>query len=297
MRFSLRQLEVFLATARLNTLSRAAESLALSQSAASSALQDLESRYSTQLFDRVGKRLKLNAAGRQLFPAAENLLKQAEAVDALLAGQEGLGSLTIGATMTIGNYLAVALISRYRRLYPQVDIRLHVANTTEIAQMLLAYDLDMGFLEGEYPHPDLRFERWRSDELVIFCSPKHPFASKAVIEKADLLQSQWILRERGSGTRQAFERALPEWVGQLQIDFELEHTEAIKRAVEEGESLGCLSRITVQDGLQSGRFVELPLQGVDMQRSFYLVSNKQKFRDASLASWLDYCQQQGEEGV
>ncbi len=294
MRFSLRQIEVFLATARLDTISRAAESLSLSQSAASSALQDLESRYDTQLFDRVGKRLKLNAAGRNLFPEAENLMKQAEAVDSILAEREAYASLRIGATMTIGNYLAVALISRYRRLHPGADIRIHVANTTEIAEMILAYELDMGFLEGEYPHTDLNFEKWRDDELVVFAAPSHPLACKQALSTADLLAAKWVLRERGSGTRQAFDRAVHDIAGDVQIDFELEHTEAIKRTVEEGESLGCLSRIAVQDALRSGRFVELSMGDRDMQRNFYLVTHKNKYRDVSLQAWLRYCEEQSE---
>lgn len=294
MRFSLRQVEVFLATAKMDTISRAAESLSLSQSAASSALQDLEHRYDTQLFDRVGKRLKLNAAGRNLFPEAESLLKQAEAVDAILSEREAHASLKIGATMTIGNYLAVALISRYRRMHPSADIRIHVANTTEIAEMILAYELDMGFLEGEYSHADLNFEKWRDDELVVFASSNHPLAKKNQLTTADITSAKWVLRERGSGTRQAFDRAMHDIVGDIKIDFELEHTEAIKRTVEEGESLGCLSRIAVQDALRSGRFVELAMPSRDMQRNFYVVTHKKKYRDVSLKSWLAFCQQQAE---
>ena len=293
MRYSLRQLEVFLATARLQTISRAAESLSLSQSAASSALQDLEHRYDTQLFDRVGKRLKLNAAGRSLFPEAENLLKQAEAVDSILSGHKSFASLNIGATMTIGNYLAVALISRYRRAHPQANISIHVANTTEIAQMLLSYKLDMGFLEGEYPHSELHFEKWRDDELVVFASPQHTLANHQSLSIEDLKQVQWVLRERGSGTRQAFDRAMHDIAGEIQIDFELEHTEAIKRTVEEGASLGCLSRIAIEDSLKSGRFVEMAVPGRDMQRNFYLVTRKNKYLDSSLSAWLEYCRMQG----
>lgn len=291
MRFSLRQIEVFLATAQLQTISRAAESLSLSQSAASSALQDLEHRYDTQLFDRVGKRLKLNAAGRGLFPEAENLLKQAETIDDMLSGRTSSASLSIGATMTIGNYLAVALISRYRRARSGAQISIHVANTTEIAEMLLSYELDMGFLEGEYPHPELQFEKWREDELVVFASPQHALAEQKQLNNDQLKSAQWVLRERGSGTRQAFDRAMHDIADAIQIDFELEHTEAIKRTVEEGGSLGCLSRITIEDALKAGRFVELPVSGRDMQRNFYLVTRKNKYIDSSLNAWLDYCRE------
>lgn len=113
MRYTLRQLEVFLATAHHENLTRAAESLAMSQSAASSALRDLESQFDVQLFDRVGKRLQLNELGRSIRPRAQALLEQAGGLEAALSGHEELGHLRVGATMSVGNYIAVGIMTRY----------------------------------------------------------------------------------------------------------------------------------------------------------------------------------------
>lgn len=291
MKFTLRQMEVFLATARMSSLSRAAESLAMSQSAASGALQDLEQRYATRLFDRVGKRLQLNAEGRELLAAAEALLSQADEIEHILLQHEPAGAVRVGATLTIGNYVAIPILSRFKQQYPQIDIQLHVANTVHIARQVLQFELDMGLIEGEYAHPDLSVTPWRDDELLVFCAPAHPYAKLSQLTERELLDARWVLRERGSGTRQTFDRAMQGLHNQLQIFLELEHTEAIKRAVESGVGIGCLSKIALQDGLDNGRFVALPVPGRNMQRKFYRIMHAKKHLSKSLSRWIDYCEQ------
>jgi DNA-binding transcriptional LysR family regulator len=184
MRYSLRQLEVFLATARYENVTRAAEALAMSQSAASGSLKELEAQFNVQLFDRVGKRLQLGELGNQLRPQAENLLAQAKAFEQALAGEDVVGRLQIGATLTIGNYLAVAMIANFRRRYPQADVALTVANTATIAESVASFELDMGLIEGELHHPDLDITPWRPDELVVFAAPDHPLAADWDMERA-----------------------------------------------------------------------------------------------------------------
>ena len=148
MRYSLRQLEVFLATAQHENVTRAADALAMSQSAASGSLSDLERHFGVQLFDRMGKRLKLSELGAQLRPQAENLLEQAREFEAALAGEGVVGQLNLGATLSIGNYLAVGMIAEFRRLFPSADVALSVANTQEIARRVKQFELDVGLIEG-----------------------------------------------------------------------------------------------------------------------------------------------------
>lgn len=291
MKFTLRQLQVFLATAHFQNISRAADSLAMSQSAASGALSDLESRYNVQLFDRVGKRLQLNAQGHALRPLAESLMDEAHEVEAVLEQRDVAGKLTVGATLTIGNYVAIPIIARYKKDYPAVEMRLHVANTEHITQEVLNFDLDIGLIEGEYAHADLKIEPWRDDELVTFCAPDHPYAKLAELNDKQLVQAQWILREQGSGTRQTFDRAMHGLLNELDIHFELEHTEAIKRAVEAGLGIGCLSRITLADAFNRGSLVPLAVKHRDMRRQFYFVTHTKKYQSHALQWWMDYCRQ------
>lgn len=291
MRYSLRQLEVFLATARHENVTRAAASLAMSQSAASSSLKDLEDQFDVQLFDRVGKRLQLSELGNQVRPQAENLLAQARAFEQALTGDDATGRLQIGATLTIGNYLAVGMIANFRKLHPQADIALSVANTETIAERVASFELDMGLIEGEFHHRDLDTIHWRADELVVFAAPDHPLARAAALTDDDLLSLPWIVREPGSGTRQAFDRAMYGILTDLQFTMELQHTEAIKRAVEAGLGVGCLSQISLTEAFKRGSLVPLAVPGRDFRRELYIITHRQKFHNAGLRHWLQHCQE------
>lgn len=290
MRYTLRQLEVFLATARGENISRAAESLAMSQSAASGALRELEHQFGVSLFDRAGKRLKLNELGRVLLPKAQSLLEQAGELERLLAGNTEMGELKVGATLTIGNYLAVGIMARYMNEVPGVRVALEVGNTAHIAAQVLHFRLDIGLIEGELQHPDLEAMPWRDDELVVFCCPDHPLAKAGELGEAELLAATWILREQGSGTRQTFDRAMHGLLPRLNILLELQHTEAIKRAVEAGLGIGCLSRVTLVEAFRRGSLVPLATPGRDFSRRFYAVLHKQKFRSRGIERWLELCE-------
>ena len=198
MRLTLRQLEVFAVIARAENVSKAALTLAMSQSAASSALLELERQFDCPLFDRIGKSLHLNATGRGLLPLAENLLAQARDVEAYLGGSD-LGPLQVGATLTIGNYLATLIVADYMQQHPGAPVRLHVANTEAIVGQLLRFECDLGLIEGEIAHRDLVVEPWLADELVVFCAPQHPLAQGGAADTASLARQAWILREPGSG--------------------------------------------------------------------------------------------------
>lgn len=293
MRYSFRQLEVFLATAHFENVSRAAVHLNMSQSAASGALKELESQFDIRLFERAGKRLRLNELGRQLWPRAEALLTQARELEVGLGAHKGLGHIKVGATLTIGNYLAVAIMARYMAEQPGVRVQLEVANTSTVAERVLGFDLDLGLIEGEVNHPDLELLHWRDDELVVFCAPDHPLADRTKVGDAELRAATWITREPGSGTRQTFERAMHGILPDLDLTLQLEHTEAIKRAVEAGLGIGCLSRVCLSDAFERGSLVPLAVPERDFSREFYFVLHRQKYLSPGVARWLQLCRQSG----
>lgn len=293
MRYSLRQLEVFLAAAHFENITKAAQHLSMSQSAASSALKELEQQFDIQLFDRVGKRLQLNELGRLVRPQAEALVAQGRELETALQQHQQPGNLKVGATLSIGNYLAVNIMARYMSDHPAAKVTLDVENTAAIARKLLNFELDLGLVEGELQHPDLEVIPWRKDELVVFASPDHPLVQAGVTELSDqqLKAASWILRETGSGTRQTFDRIMSGILPELTVLLELQHTEAIKRAVEAGLGLGCLSRVTLQDAFRRGTLVPLKVPQRDTGRLFYFVLHKQKYRSAGISHWLTLCQE------
>ena len=295
MHYTLRQLEVFLAVARTENISRAAETLSLSQSAVSGALSDLEHIFNVKLFDRIGKRLQLNEQGRLLWPRAEALIEQARELEQSLAKHAEVGRLEIGATLTIGNYLAVPLIARFMREQPGARVNLEVANTADVVRKVLNFELDLALIEGEYNHPDLEISLWRDDNLVVFAAPEHPLAQKKQITAADLREAAWILREPGSGTRQAFDRAMHGLLPDLKVMLELQHTEAIKRAVEAQLGIGCISEVALHDAFKRGALVPLPVPvpKQNFSRAFYFIIHRHKYRSAGMQRWIELCRQAG----
>ena len=268
----------------------------MSQSAASSALKELEKQFAVQLFDRAGKKLLLNEFGRLIQPKAEELLERARELEAILGDRERAqrspgGSLKVGATLSIGNYLVSDFIARYIAEHPGSHIDLEVANTITIADMVSHFKLDVGLIEGEIHHPELEVSRWRDDELVVFCAPDHPYARLAELGEDELLGATWILREQGSGTRQAFDKGMYGLLPELKVFMELQHTEAIKRSVEAGLGIGCLSEITLIEAFQRGTLVPLKTPGRDFHRYFYFIVHRNKYRSPGLERWLEICRQ------
>ncbi len=291
MRYSLRQFEIFVAISRNESVSRAAEELSLSQSATSAALADLERQFDLKLFDRVGKSLRINEAGRQLLPRAVELLDRAEEIEAQLNGHASFGDMNIGATLTIGNYLITILVAKFLQKHPESRIQLQVHNTRTIIQQIANHDVDLGLIEGDCHHPDIEVEPWIADELVVFCAPSHPLAQKKKISREDLMDEPWILREKGSGTRDTFDRAFLPHHSKLNIRLELEHTEAIKRVVESGLGISCISRLALKDAFRRGSLVPLETPDIDLSRYFYFLWHKQKYQTAGMRSFLAFCKE------
>ena len=289
MKFTLRQLQVFLATAHHQNISKAAQTLAMSQSAASSSLAELENQFLIQLFDRVGKRLKLNSLGHSVRAQAQALLDQAKDLEHALLQQNQKSHLNIGATLTIGNYLAVHILADYLQDFPHSQVQLDVANTSTIVNKVANFELDLGLIEGEILDDRLQILPWIKDELVAFCSPQHPLAKRKKLTDKDILQQHWIVREQGSGTRQTFDRAMGGLLSELKVVLEFQHTEAIKRAVEANLGLGCISKVALKEAFSRGDLVPLTIPQRNFERQFYFILHKQKYRNESLQCWLDCC--------
>lgn len=289
MKFTLRQIEIFVAVARQESVSRAALALALSQSATSTALGELERLYDTQLFDRVGKALRLNELGQSLLPRALELLEHAQGIESQLEGRAGYGRLRIGATLTIGNYLATLIVADFLTRHPESEIRLEVHNTATIVDQLLRYEIDLGLIEGHCCHPDLIVESWLADELVVFCAPEHRLAQAGTATLAELEGEPWIMREAGSGTREVLDQVLREKRQVPVVRLELEHTEAIKRAVEFGLGIGCISRLALREAFRRGSLVAIEVPALDLRRHFHFVWHRRKYQTAGMREFVALC--------
>jgi len=289
MRFTIRQLQIFLAVAKHQNISKAAQSLHMSQSAASEALLNLEHMYEVSLFDRVSNKLALNAIGHTLRREAENLIAHCQSFEEKLLDHTDVGHIKVGASFTIGNHLATRYLAGYLANYPEADVQLDIANTPDVVARVLNFDVDVGMIEGEVHHRELELIPWREDELIVFCAADHPLARKKTLTNKDIKEALWILREPDSGARHTFDRALAGLLPDINIYLELRHNEAIKNAVESGLGIGCLSQIVLKKNFANGDLVPLTLPRRNMRRTFYFALAKKRFRLESVKSWMETC--------
>ncbi|APW36086.1 LysR family transcriptional regulator [Rhodoferax koreense] len=299
MRLTLRQLSIFTAVADTGSTTAAGLHLALSQSATSGALNELEGLLGAQLFDRIGKRLLLNDNGRALLPQARSLLDAAQDIEAGFGVGAGRGDadalatrLRVGASTTIGNYLLPALAAAYQRAWPATGIDVSIGNTREVAAAVARLEVDLGLIEGPCHEAELAVRPWLEDELVVVCSAGHALLRGDADQRIPvgvLRQAPWLLREPGSGTREAVEHALLPHLHHLQAGMQLGSTEAIKQAAAEGLGLACLSLCAVQDLVTLGRLKVLNTALPRLRRRFYLVQHRQKRLSANLARFVAHC--------
>ncbi len=286
MRLTLRQLDVMVAIARSGSTIEAGRQLALSQSAVSAALAELESQLATRVFDRVGKRVVLNDCGRLLLPRALAVLDQMREIEHLF--DAGAASLRVGASTTVGNYMMPSVLGAFERRWPQARVELEVGNTREVVEAVAAYRVDVGFIEGPCHHPDLEVHAWMEDELCVVAAPSHALVRSGAALPA-LAGARWILREPGSGTRETVESLLLPHLGAFGATMHLGNSEAIKRAVAEGMGVSCLSLRVVQDWLDNGRLVRVDAALPRLQRTLFRIQPRRKVLSPPLQRFVDHC--------
>jgi DNA-binding transcriptional LysR family regulator len=291
MRITLKQLEVFIAVAQAGNVTRASESLSITQSATSMALADFENQLGRKLFDRIGKRLQLNDAGRLLLPKALDAIARVADIEHMAASDDAMiGPLRIGASLTIGNYMMPGLIGRFMKAHPGAHLTLEVGNTRHVIEAIRQFQVDLGFIEGFCHEPEIEVLPWGEDELVIFAAPGHPLAQKRDIDEQDLAAADWILREPGSGTREVFDNAVLGRIPRIRLLLEFSHTEAIKQAVASGIGIGCASRRSLEDAFRTGSVVPLATPFLNLRRDLFVLIHRQKFRTQGLERFLQHCQ-------
>lgn len=261
---TLDQLRIFVAVAERQHVTRAAQALNLAQSAASHAIAALEARHDTRLFDRVGRRIELTEAGRALLAEARAILARVERAEAALSefGNLERGTLSVQASQTIAGYWLPRHLVAFRRAHPRVAIRMKIGNTSQVAEAIENGEADIGFVEGDVGSPLLESVPVARDQLIVVVSPAHPWAG-AVPHLAELLETEWVLREEGSGTRSVLEHALAE-LGlaprSLRVALELPSNEAVRSAVEAGLGATAISASVAAPGIESGVLHHVPFR-------------------------------------
>ncbi len=291
MSITMRQLEIFKAVVGTGQVTKAAQSLFITQSAVSLALNEMENQLGGPLFDRIGRRLELNDRGRYFLPLSREILDKLENLDSLMNEKDGnfAGTLKLVASSTIGNYVLPYLITVFKNMYPNVHFNMLVCNTDTAEKMIIDREVDLGFVEGEVNNEKIKVLNWFQDELILITRAKDTECEIICDVTTDLNKYNWVMREAGSGTAQIFKSKLGRYVTDLNVVMELGHTEAIKKAVEAGAGIGCLSSLTVCRAINRGWLQQIPLKGVDMKRQLFIIQHKDKAKTRLMNEFLDFC--------
>jgi DNA-binding transcriptional LysR family regulator len=286
---TLDQLRVFVAVAERQHITRASKALNLAQSAVSYAIATLENEFALKLFNRVGRGIELTEAGRMFEGEARAVLARADAARLKLSelGELRRGTLLLHASQTIASYWLPSRLKTFRTLYPFIEIRLAIGNTSQVAVSIHDGLADIGFIEGEITDPDLDARIVARDQLVLVAAPSHPWATQPSLAPARLSDADWVLREPGSGTRSEFERALATLgiaPATLRVAIELPSNEAVRAAVEADMGVAVMSASVAAPGLEAGLLHHVPF--ALPQRVFAVVHHRDRYLSRSADALL-----------
>jgi len=293
MGFEDHKLRVFCTVVETKSFSKASEIIHLTQPAVSLQIQALEEAFETKLFDRSSSTVTLTRAGEILYSYAKQILGLYSSIEKDIGAVTGLvkGSISIGASTTIGNYLLPAVISEFKQAFPKIKIQLTVGNTRRIAEFLKAGNLNLGLVEGDVSKFNVVTEKLISDELSLIVAPFHPWAKKKEIPIQELTKEPFIIREEGSGTRQIIEKYLAKKgisVQDMKISAVIGSTEAIKEAVENGIGVSIVSKWAIRKESRYGTISKIAIKDLKMLREFSLIFNKKSITNYASDEFLAF---------
>ncbi|WP_346355654.1 LysR family transcriptional regulator [Azotosporobacter soli] len=288
-----RHLNIFLSVCDLGSMTAAAEKLYVAQPSISQAISELERHYQVKLFERLGRKLFLTAAGERLRTYARHIVHlNQEAAEAMREVSQH-GEIRIGASVTVGTYLLSGLVKRFAERHPAVKVTSSVSNTKVIEDGLLEDRIDIGLVEGEVHSPWLLTEPFMEDELVLACAASHDWAKAKSVAAAQLSGEVFFVREAGSGTRELFEMVMAGAGISWRAGGVYNNAETIKAAVSAGLGHTVISRLAVRREAERGELSVVALRGLQFKRTFQLVQHKNKYISPAMESFITLVRSEG----
>ena len=287
------KLKVFCTVAETKSFSKASEIIHLTQPAVSLLVQAIEEIYETKLFDRASNAVTLTPAGEMLYKYAKEILNLYVAAEKNIGEITGFvkGSISVGASSTIGNYLLPGVIAAFRKTHPKIKVHLLIGNTKRVVELLNAGNIDIGLVEGDVARQKMVVDKLVADELALIVPPLHPLAKKRNVSIFEITKEPFIFREEGSGTRQVIEKYLGKYSitpQNMMISMVLGSTEAIKESVENGIGIAIVSRWAVRKEIKYGTLKPLSFKEEKMLRDFSLIFQKKAISSHAVDEFLSY---------
>lgn len=279
---TIRHLRIFVEVAETGKMSAAAEHCYISQPTVSQAIRELEEHYHVRLFERLSKKLYITDAGQQLLDYAYKVLNQYDLLESNMQAFHTDSQLRIGATITIGACLLSSILLDLKREIPALQTYACVANTSLIEKKLLNSELDIAIVEGTIQSPDLIALPIVDDFLVLAVSKSHPLTNQKEIPIEELSRYDFVIREKGSGTRNLFENFMKNHGIPFRITWEATCLDAIKSAVLYNNCISAISVRLLEQEIQKDLVHIIKDKKSQWNRNFYLVYHKDKYYSDSM---------------
>ena len=274
---TIRHLKIFTTVADLGGMSKAAKELHITQPSISQAIAELEKYYGVKLFERLSQKIYLTKEGELMLSFSRHILDSFEQMEAAMNQAVEKSSLRIGCSVSVGTCLIEEILDEAKERIPQCQISVIVTNSSEIEQLILANEVDVGIVEGILKNKDLVITPVCEDELVLVCNMNHPLAKETMVT-LDMLQGQdYASRESGSAERNQYEKLFEDAGLQLNRVFCSTNTEAIKNAVIHGRGIAVFSRRMVKQEVERGNMVVIPVRDITVKRNIDFVMHKNKY--------------------
>ena len=284
-----RHLEIFVAVFQTGSMTGAAQSLHLAQPSVSLAVKELEEHYHIRLFDRLGKHIYPTDSGRQFYGYALHIVSLFQDMEENARSLERKGTLRIGASITIGNYVLPDLLKAFQLDFPEVRTEAVILNSAAVEQALLDNRIDLGLIESEAFSPQLQKIPFMEDRLCVIVPPGHPLTAQPSASFSQIAEYPFLLRERGSGGREMIEslfelRQLP-----LVPLWESASTQAIVRGVAKGLGIAILPWLLVEEDVRSGRVETIHVPDLGLTRHFFMIYHPNKYLTEGARHLMDLC--------
>ena len=290
MRITLKQLTIFKAIHHCGQISKAAKDLHMSVPAVSMALKELEGSLGSRLFDRNSNGLVINDNGKVILPYANEMLSKGMQLEQMFSEQSNgiRGSLKVGSSKTAGNYVLSRKIPLFKKEFPSVDIKLVVANSITIEQMVSEKELDLGFIDAKPGSQNLKSTKWLKDKICIVTGRTNPIAAEPISAER-LSQELWVLDETNSISRIRAVQLLKSAKVNIEQELTMTTMGAIKRAIGTGIGVSILPWLAVVEEVERGELVELDLACWDHQRQYWSITRENEALGELASKFLAFC--------
>ncbi|MFQ5470978.1 MAG: LysR family transcriptional regulator [Gammaproteobacteria bacterium] len=289
MHVTLRQLKVFEMVAKHLSFTRAAEELHLTQPAVSLQISQLEENIGLPVIEKMGKKIYLTDAGKELFEKSRTISQQLEEAEAYFEEIKGIkgGHLKITVAST-ANYFCSRLLATFNKRIENLTVSLDVTNRKGLLRQLEDNETDLVIMGRPPADMDLNAEAFLENPLVIIASPDHPLAGQEKIPLSALKGEKFVVRERASGTRIAMERYFADKGIHLNTSMEMRSNESVQQAVQAGLGLGIVSIHTLELELETRRLVVLDVESFPIMRQWYIVHRRSKRLSPVAQAFIDF---------